>query len=260
MHYYVGYSGGVTSWACAKLLVDKHGPYSVTLLFADTRIESDDLYTFLHEGAEALAQDMRITILCDGRTPWEVMADVKMIGSDLRAVCSRVLKRDKLKDYRERHCDPTTSRHAVGMDWLEVNRFERHAAAMAKEGWTAIAPLIDAGVDKAGAIRMAKDAGLTLPAAYTEGFSHANCAGMCVRSGIGHWRRLLALHPERFNRAAMEEWHLQRKLGVQNTYLRRWGRNVSLLELKALDEQGAFPNPAVDDGGGCGCALELGDE
>ena len=270
--YVMSYSGGVTSWAAAKLLVDAHGPGRVTLLFADTLIESPDVYRFLDKGAEVLG--MSVTRVADGRTPWEVMKDERMIGSNLRAVCSKILKRKVLDRWRRENCDPKTSIHAVGMDWLEMNRFKTHQRIMAERGWTTSAPLIEARLDKPDAIRMAKDAGLAIPDAYREGFSHANCAGTCIRAGFGHWKRLLAIHPDRYRRAEAEEKSLQEYLGRTHTILTRTatthaGDNgepevnyieVSLKDLRLEEEARLRDDPnrplPLDDGGGCGCALE----
>ena len=69
MKYVVMYSGGVGSWAAAKRLP----PEDMTLLFADTKIEDEDLYRFLDESAKNVGAPL--VKVQDGRTPWEVFKD-----------------------------------------------------------------------------------------------------------------------------------------------------------------------------------------
>ena len=267
MHYVVAYSGGVTSWVAAKLVTDKaRAQDRVTLLFADTLIEAPDVYTFLDAGARVL--NLPITRVADGRTPWQVFADRRVIGSDVIPVCSSTLKRNVLAKWRNANCRPETSRHAVGMDLWEINRFERHRTAMQKLGWTATAPLIEAGIDKPHAVRMARAVGLKLPDAYAEGFAHANCGGTCVRAGQNHWIRLYHLHRDRYLAAECAEEKLRGRLGDQasilrtKTGVRKEPRALPLRVLRGQVERRmrrkGYRVPD-DDGGGCGCALELDD-
>ena len=46
MKHIVSFSGGMGSFAEAKSCVDKYGKENVTLLFADTLMEDEDLYRF----------------------------------------------------------------------------------------------------------------------------------------------------------------------------------------------------------------------
>ena len=62
------YSGGLGSWATAKIVIERHGKENTTLLFADTLIEDEDLYRFLDEGAKYLG--VEFTRIAEGRTPW----------------------------------------------------------------------------------------------------------------------------------------------------------------------------------------------
>ena len=48
MKHVVMFSGGIASWATAKRVAERHGTDALTLLFADTRIEDDDLFLLLH--------------------------------------------------------------------------------------------------------------------------------------------------------------------------------------------------------------------
>jgi len=69
----VMFSGGAGSWATAKLVAERHGTDGLTLLFADTKIEDEDTYRFLHEAAANVGGELVVT--AEGRTPWEVFKD-----------------------------------------------------------------------------------------------------------------------------------------------------------------------------------------
>ena len=45
------FSSGISSWAAAKRYAEQKGTAGMVLLFADTGIEDEDNYRFLHEAA-----------------------------------------------------------------------------------------------------------------------------------------------------------------------------------------------------------------
>jgi hypothetical protein len=156
-------SGGICSWAACKLAVADCGPENLTLLFADTIVEDDDLYRFLVESAanvlnvqcpakflpglplipplndmparkehlarlrrEAMEAVPGLVWLADGRTPWEVYRDERFIGNDLVDPCSKILKRQLLDRWMNENfgdARPTTPR-VVGLGEWERHRFE----------------------------------------------------------------------------------------------------------------------------------------
>ncbi len=65
----MNFSGGLCSFWAAHRVIQRHGRENVTLLFADTLIEDDELYQF-NEQASALL-GVPITRICQGETPWE---------------------------------------------------------------------------------------------------------------------------------------------------------------------------------------------
>lgn len=260
-HHVVNLSGGITSWMAGRLVVDRIAQPGdrITLLFADTLIESPDVYRFLEAGAADLGYP--VTRIADGRTPWQLMRDHGMIANNLRAICSRILKRELLDKWMDANCSRSNTVSHVGLDWTEGHRVERHVAAKAKSGWKASAPLHHFGIWKHQAIDEAKQRNLPLPDAYREGFGHANCAGMCVRAGIGHWIRLLRVHPERYAVAEGHEEFLRAEFGRDTACIltdRRNGQRVPM-PLRALRERIEAEDCAgldFDEHGGCGCALE----
>ena len=256
-------SGGVTSWMMSRLVKDHYMKLGdeLVLLFADTLVEDVDTYRFLEATEDDLGE--KIIRISDGRTPWELFWDKKFLGNSRVALCSQILKRDLLGRWRRENCEKDTSVHYVGLDWMEVNRFENHRRALLP--WVARAPLIDRLMDKKECIEEAERRGMPVPVAYSQGFAHSNCGGMCVRAGKGHWGRLYRIYPDRFMHALKKEEELQVYLEKPVTILKevKAGKSVrlSLRELKErLDSSPElFPE---DDGGGCGCALagDLDDE
>ena len=61
----VMFSGGIGSWATAKLVAQDHGTRNLTLLFADTKMEDEDTYRFLGAGAANIGA--KLVVLADGR-------------------------------------------------------------------------------------------------------------------------------------------------------------------------------------------------
>lgn len=88
MRCVVQFSGGVGSWAAARRLIQLGDYEAVTLLFADTLIEDEDLYRFLDDAVtdlRALGAERDVSVgyhrIADGRTPWEVFRDRRFIGN-----------------------------------------------------------------------------------------------------------------------------------------------------------------------------------
>lgn len=118
----VQFSTGVASAEIAWRLVAEHGPASVLLLTADTRVEDADNWRFAHEVHGRIA--CRWVILADGRTPMEVGRDEGVVPNNRLAVCSRILKRELLRRYVDEHCDPAETIIYEGYDWTETDRIE----------------------------------------------------------------------------------------------------------------------------------------
>lgn len=188
-------SGGIGSWATAQRVAARHGTADLVLLFADTLIEEPSLYQFLHDAAAQ--SGVPITRVADGRTPFEVFWDQHFLGNSRLAPCSKLLKQRPCRRLLHEHADPATTTLYVGIDVSEQRRIPGIRAGWAP--WRVEFPLLDEpGLTKAAMLADARAAGLTPPAAYREGFAHANCSGTCVRAGQKHWLRLLATHPDRF--------------------------------------------------------------
>lgn len=248
------YSGGIGSWCAAKRVVDSLGASEVLLLFADTKIEDEDTYRFLREGAKALGAEL--VEIADGRTPWEVFRDVRMLGNSRVDPCSRILKRGLADKWLKDNGSPETTVSYVGIDWSEEHRFIRMRDR--RLPWIVKAPMTEAPyLSKHQMHAEAAAAGLRKQRLYEMGAGHANCGGGCVKMGIGGFARLWKMFPERFMKWENEEQKLRDMLGdVAMLKDRRSGHTIPLplsVLRKRLEAGGTCDLFEI---GGCGCMID----
>lgn len=296
MKHVVQYSGGVCSFCAAERVVKKFGVASVTLLFADTLMEDWDNYRFLIEGAAHLAKLPRpdallarcaqlpplaepalrkqallqlaqdamaaiplLTWITEGRNIYEVFRDERFLGNTRVDPCSRILKREFLNRWCEQHA-PDAIRY-FGLDWTELERFERLQARFLEKGIQLDkiqAPMLwKPLVDKPDMlVRVAKL--MPVPRMYGEGYAHANCSGMCIKSGQAQFRLLLETRPEEYAYHEGEEAGLRQFLAKDVAILRdRRGGETKPLTLEDFRKRiEAGTEHDRHDWGGCGCAID----
>jgi 3'-phosphoadenosine 5'-phosphosulfate sulfotransferase (PAPS reductase)/FAD synthetase len=190
----VHFSGGVGSWAAAKRVAEQHGTDNMVLLFADTKMEDEDLYRFIEEAAANVGCEL--TVIADGRTPWQLFHEQGMMGSSRVDLCSRVLKRELLNGWvRENHPDAV---NVFGIDVFEKHRFARVAARLAPV--RSRAPLCENPyLSKDDMLQWLDREGLKRPRLYDMGFPHNNCGGFCVKAGQANFINLLKMLPDRYD-------------------------------------------------------------
>ena len=268
--FVVMYSGGAGSWAAARRIVDRHGAENVVLLFADTNMEDKDLYRFV---AESVAKfGCELVRLADGRDVWQVFSDERFIGNSLVDPCSKILKRQLMDKWRERHCDRLATTLVFGLDWSEQGRIEgSHGVGglrrrMEATGWKSIFPLNDRPyLTKADILDLMRADGLDPPRLYGMGWPHNNCGGFCVKAGLGQFRHLLRVMPERYRYHEEREAETMAIIGptaIPFLRLRRGGTNtyLTMKEFRVLCE--SEPSLGLDHGWGCGggCAIDDHDQ
>lgn len=196
MTYYISFSGGAGS-AVTALVAYEQG-LDFELLFADTRIEDQDLYRFNEDVAKAVGK--QIIVLRDGRTPWDVYIDRKFIGNTRVAHCSTELKTKPVKRWLVENAseeDPLV----LGMDWSEQDRIDR-----AKKLWDprpVVSLLNEYRITRPMFPKLFEKYGIRTPRLYDQGFLHNNCGGFCCKAGQGQFELLLKTNPERY------KWHEQ---------------------------------------------------
>jgi 3'-phosphoadenosine 5'-phosphosulfate sulfotransferase (PAPS reductase)/FAD synthetase len=263
----VMFSGGVGSWAAAKRVAAKHGTADMVLLFADTKMEDEDLYRFLQQASDNVG--VPLTTIADGRTPWEVFQDQSFLGNTRVDPCSLVLKRNLLGKWLKHHCDPKTTICYVGIDWTEAHRFDgkngKHGLKQRKEqeGWTYAAPLCERPlISKSQMLQQLVCEGIAPPRLYKLGFPHNNCGGFCCKAGHAQFAHLLATMPERYAYHEQKERETMEAIGNDRTILRdrRGGvtRPMSLTTFRQRIETGDYAPRELEafEWGGCGCAID----
>lgn len=204
------FSGGASSAFVAYHIVQKYGKENCVLFFTDTLWEDIDNYRFMEEVAEYIGLD--ITYRTDGRTPEEVFHDVHFLGNSRMAKCSEELKVRQtliyLEELRDEHnlepilyfgIGPHEQHRAVNLqNFYEHNPIEPIATRF---------PMIETFTEDLDTKKIIRDEWkISLPRMYGLGFSHANCAGRCVRGGLGHYALLYKVWPEQYKeQEAMEE-------------------------------------------------------
>lgn len=251
----VMFSSGISSWAAAKRVAERHGTADLTLLFADTGIEDEDNYRFLAEAAVNVGA--ALVTIADGRTPWQVFRDQRFLGNNRRDPCSHFLKRQLLDRWLDEHCDPTSTTVYVGMDWTEPHRFRRLQERKAAKGWRYKAPLADKPLLlKPDLLDWAQSEGLAPPRLYDLGFSHANCGGFCVKAGQAAFANLFFTMPERYAQHEAAEEEFRQFLGrddiaILRDQVNKERRPMTLRQFREqLERQHQYD---LFDLGGCGC-------
>jgi len=268
----VNFSGGLCSFWAAVRVAEKYGTSDLTLLFADTLIEDEELYEFNQQASEFLG--VPITRISIGLTPWELFRQHGLIGNSRFPICSVYLKREPLDAWHLANCLDTVQEQQVrlfdldarrpatlylGFDWTKEKRLIDLRQELPT--WQIEAPMQWAPTwDKCRMEREAVAIGIRIPRLYTLGFPHNNCGGRCVRAGISHFVHLYRVLPERFYEWEREEQVTRRDLEsrgiVPFSILKdRRGGQYNHLWLEDLRKRiDAGEKFARDEWGGCGCA------
>lgn len=251
----VNLSGGLNSWLTAVRVKEAHGTDGLTLLFADTLIEDEDLYRFLDDVAAHVG--VPITRIADGRTPWDVFRDVRMMGNSRLDPCSRMLKRELLNRWHEEHCDPGETTIYVGISWDESHRLDAIRARLAP--WRIEAPLCEAPyITKPQILAECREAGIRPPRLYELGFPHNNCGGFCVKAGQAQFATLLRQMPGRYAFHEEKEEEFRSYLGRDDVAImrdRRGGETKPLTMREFRERIEAGQQCDMFDWGGCGCGV-----
>jgi hypothetical protein len=270
MKYLSNFSGGACSFWALKREIERHGNENVIPLFADTLIESPDLYDFNRRVEDIL--QIGIVRVCVGLTPWELFRKEGLIGNDRAPICSLRLKREPLNEWMAQHyemsdgqqnflCSPGTV--SLGFDWTEQHRVSDFQAQWPT--WRISAPMTEPPFwDKCRIIEETVKLGFKKPLLYQLGFPHNNCGGACVRAGISHFVHLYNRLPTVFKQWRDEEIETRRifKLrGIQDGNFsilkdRRGGdtKPLPLFELERRILAGEQFDRYDWGGGGCGGA------
>jgi len=249
------FSGGLCSFFAAKRVIEQFGREDVTLLFADTLIESPGLYRFRDAAAAHLG--IPVTVIADGRTPWQVFKDwgtKGFLGNSRVDICSQVLKRELCRKWVNDNCFMEPTILYVGISWDEGRIDEIRERWLP---WQVEAPMCDPPyLTKCDMIRDAKALGLPLSEAYTDGFSHDNCGGGCVKAGQAHFALLHKIRPAVYAEWEKNEEDVRKHIGQNVSILKdRRGGTTKPMTLAAFRERIETGDYDQHEWGGCGCGV-----
>ena len=271
LKHVVMFSGGIGSWAAAKMVAATFGTDNLYLVFTDVKGnteslhigEDEDTYRFLDDAVKNIGGTY--IYINEGRDIWEVFKDKKFLGNSRLAHCSFDLKQKPARKWLNENCDPNDTIVYVGIDWTETHRLP--AIVKNYKPYKAVAPLAEPYYhtedkmyyDKQELIEWAESEGLKTPRLYSLGFSHNNCGGGCVRAGQAQFKKLLEVMPERFAMWEAKEQEVIKHIGKDVSILMDMKdgvrRPLPLIELRRRVEN----QPQLIDEtdiGGCGCFFE----
>jgi hypothetical protein len=204
--------------------------------------------------------------LVEGRDPWEVYRDERILGNSRIDPCSKILKRQVADRWLKANCDPTDTIVYVGIDWTEKHRFDDGEGGglrprRAADGWRYEAPLCDAPwLWKPDITSMMRERDLLPPRLYAKGYTHNNCGGFCCKAGHAHYANRLRVDPNHFAYDEAMEAKMIAFLGHPYSMLttRAGGEGKRTMTLASLRERLTRdghdrPELDLDDYGGCGC-------
>lgn len=289
MKYIVHLSGGISSFLAAKRLSDAGEQFEC--VFADTLIEDQDTYRFLiacagwiyaqpAQSLEAAALSLpgvecnelehakQLAVLrvatharipglhwiADGRTPWQVYANCRLLGNSRMDPCSRVLKRELLDKWTAKHCPNAIN--VFGYHHEERERADRLLARFEAQGKRAAFPLLDQPwIYPADINGILAGIGIAPPRMYAMGYPHGNCGGQCSKAGQAAWRITLREFPNRYAYAERKEQELRDMLGNVSMLTDRKGdgkkKPLPLTVLRERVQSGLLWDES--DWGACSC-------
>lgn len=205
MNHIVSFSTGLSSAICVERVAQKYGRCYV--VFEDTTIEDADNYRFKREMNERWTRlyDVVFVDLCDGRNPYQVAEDHHIIPNQKIAPCTRELKINPFLMWLLFTFPGRDATIYIGYDYTEAERCEPTRRGYAEAGYTVDFPLLWKPYELRPYTDVARrDWGIEPPVMYSQGYSHGNCGGRCVKQGVGDWIRTLIYRRDSF--LETEEW------------------------------------------------------
>jgi len=202
MNHVVSISTGLSSALSFERVLKHYGAENTTGIFMDTTIEDEDNYRFFNDCKTRWS--VPILVLTEGRTPYEVAEDQRIIPNQKIAPCTFVLKINLFKDWLEAQEKPITVH--IGYDEInDAHRMEATRRNYEALGYSVDFPLTWKPIEyRKYAQVVREDWGIEPPRMYKLGYTHANCGGECVKQGQGDWIRTLINFPDRY--ARREAW------------------------------------------------------
>lgn len=157
---------------------------------------------------------------------WDVFFYTGMMGNPFADPCSRMMKRELMAAFMEKHFDKDDTVLHVGITASEIDRMLAIRANWNRQGWRVEADLADMPeMTREKQMDLCFEKFGFIPVLYRLGFNHNNCGGFCVKAGKGQFARLLwHFRPLYLHHEMMELLH-QQTYNHSNTIMRdEWSR------------------------------------
>jgi hypothetical protein len=204
----IWWSTGAASYAAAKLALRKYP--DALIVRCETGNEDEDNYRFERDAMRRLNRNVTLLKSEEYESVPNVWDRRKFMSGPAGAPCTGEMKIAPRLAFQQ-----PDDRHIFGYtaDADDVKRFKRLRANFFE--LDAEAPLVEAGVTKAGTLAIVERDGIALPRTYAMGFPCANClkTGCSKASSPDYWSLFRYHFPDRFSETAARS----RQLGARLT-------------------------------------------
>jgi hypothetical protein len=229
------FSGGASSAYIAKWVTDKYGKENMILFFTDTLWEDEDNMRFMNDISKFIGVD--ITRKVDGRTPEDVFFQAKYLGNSRFAQCSIDLKVKQtilfLEELSQKDITPILYFGIGPQEEHRADSLREHYKENPIEPIETRFPLLEEEnkfINPKYVIQ--NEWGIKLPRMYDLGFSHANCAGRCVRAGLHHYALLYKVWRDRFMKQEEMEQNFRKTYDLDVSMIKRKGKPYTLKQFR----------------------------
>lgn len=212
--------------------------------------EEPSQFALMHDIERVLG--VKIEDIGIGKTPVQLFREQKFIGNSLHDICSRILKRERMKEFMLSEY-PKGATIYVGIGAHETDRELSIRANWSKLGYKVEMPLIEMPwVTRGYLMDLCFNMFGYVPELYKRGFEHGNCHGACVKAGIKQWIKLLEEYPHVYREWEEAEDYVRRETGKDVSMLRKMEKGVrrpiTLKEIRLTRAISIYPD---DNKTGC---------
>lgn len=158
----------------------------------------------------------------EAKTPFDIFMKESFLANSRLDTCSRVLKRETIKNYVTSNYKLDELSMLVGIHAQEIER-----TVSIRENWESLGvkvvfPLLEQAhlTSEEQAKQIKEWYGVSVDM-YEKGFEHHNCHGACVKAGQRQWAMLWYYYPSIYEEWELNELTWQKKTGNTNAIMRK---------------------------------------
>lgn len=218
--YVISVGGGLSSTVELPLAtIARYGRENVDMVMCSLPNEDPDVWRLV-ASIENLT-GLKVKMIGDNLTPWDVFHRENFIGNSRIDPCSRILKRETMARYMRENYHPAHTTLMVGITYHEIDRMAAIRRNWTAQGWTVDAPLNDKRYTREYMMSHCRELFGFVPRLYQMDMSHNNCGGGCVKAGKAQWARLLWYLPDVYAWWEHHEWRFNVAMRLRNPAVQR---------------------------------------